>query len=176
MENVSKISKTTSSSNKLVYFLIAIIVILAIVLAGIGGFLMGQKNNQQKNEIPSQNVQITSAPTQNTSIETSTPIPTIDEESVLKQAIKNGLIAKHGNQAGSMTITVSKIKGDYASGGATEQGGGGMWFAAKVNGEWKLVWDGNGTISCSIFTTYPDYPTDMIPECWDDKAQQSIKR
>jgi hypothetical protein len=51
-----------------------------------------------------------------------------------------------------------------------------MWFAAKVNGIWKLVWDGNGQINCSDIAAYPAFPTDMIPECWDTTTNKVITR
>jgi hypothetical protein len=175
MENVSDTPESASSSNKLIYFLIVIIFILAVILVGVGGFLMGQKNNQQT-KAPFQTNQLSLTPTQEPLATSSAPTPTVDEESILKQTIKSALVAEHGNQANSLDISVSKIKGNYASGGATEQGGGGMWFAAKVNDIWKLVWDGNGTISCSNFAAYPDFPTDMVPECWDDITQKLNKR
>ena len=138
--------------------------------------MLGQKNNQPKEQPAAQTIQPSPIPTQEPSITPSVPTPTIDGESVLKQAIKDALIAEHGSQANSLNITVSKIEGDYASGAASEQGGGGMWFAAKTNGIWKLVWDGNGVILCSSLTPYPNFPTDMIPQCWDDKTMNPVKR
>jgi hypothetical protein len=173
MENDSKVFPVPS--NNLVNFLILIIVVLVMSLIGIGGYLLGQKNNQPKEQPATQIIQPSPIPTQEPSITPSVPTPTIDEGSVLKQAIKTALVAEHGSQASSLNITVSKIEGDYASGAASEQGGGGMWFAAKVNGIWKLVWDGNGMILCSSLTSYPSYPADMIPECWNDKTE-SVKR
>jgi hypothetical protein len=174
MENDSKVFPVPS--NNLVNFLILIIVVLVMSLIGIGGYLLGQKNNQPKEQPATQIIQPSPIPTQEPSITPSVPTPTIDEGSVLKQAIKTALVAEHGSQASSLNITVSKIEGDYASGAASEQGGGGMWFAAKVNGTWKLAWDGNGVILCSSLTPYPNFPTDMIPQCWDDKTMNPVKR
>jgi hypothetical protein len=74
-----------------------------------------------------------------------------------------------------MTITVSKIAGNFAQGGASEQGGGGMWFAAKAGGVWNLAWDGNGTISCTSVNPY-NFPTTMIPQCWNDATQKMVTR
>ena len=109
-------------------------------------------------------------------VSTSTPVPTIDETSIIKNAIKQALIAKHGSSANSLTITVSKIIGDYSSGGASASDGGGMWFATKVSGQWTLVWDGNGTIECSDLANYPNYPNSLIPECYNSKTNKSVKR
>ena len=91
-----------------------------------------------------------------------------DETEVLKAAIKTQLVAEHGSNAESLNITISKIVGGYAQGSATERGGGGMWLAAKVNGNWILVWDGNGTISCTSLVPYPSFPASLAPECWDE--------
>jgi hypothetical protein len=106
----------------------------------------------------------------------SSPTPVMDESSAIAAAIKAALIAKHGPNASALNITVSKINGDYAQGGASAEGGGAMWFAAKVDGIWKLVWDGNGTISCSDFVSYPDFPKTMLSECWDETKMKNVPR
>ncbi|MCX6791509.1 MAG: hypothetical protein NT149_00535 [Candidatus Gottesmanbacteria bacterium] len=90
-------------------------------------------------------------------------------------AVKAGLVAEHGPDAATMTITVSKIVGNFAQGGASATGGGGMWFAAKVGDVWKLAWDGNGTISCASINPY-NFPTSMIPECWNETTQKNVTR
>lgn len=153
--------------------IVLILILLGVV--GFGAYYFGTKTiPNQKEQTPVQTNQLSPTPVQETIA--STPTPTVDEESILKQVIKDALVTKHGSQANSLNITVSKINGDYASGGVSEQGGGAMWFAAKTNGVWKLVWDGNGVILCSSLTSYPNFPSDLISECWNDKTQQSIKR
>jgi len=105
-----------------------------------------------------------------------TPTPTVDEEAVLENVIKKYIALKHNSNEDVLTVTVSKINGNYAQGGVTDGGGGGMWFAAKEDSVWKLVWDGNGVIECSVFTLYPDFPTSMITECWDETIQDTVQR
>jgi hypothetical protein len=105
-----------------------------------------------------------------------TVTPTVDDTKLLLSVVKQALVAKHGSSANELNITVSKIQGNYAQGGASATGGGAMWFAVKENGVWKLVWDGNGTISCDLTTQYPDFPKTMIPECWNEKTLKSVKR
>lgn len=92
---------------------------------------------------------------------------TVDETKVLIAAVKAALVVEHGPDAANLDVTVSKIEGNYAEGAASTQGGGAMWFAAKINGTWQLVWDGNGEILCSALIAFPSFPADMIPECWD---------
>ena len=106
-----------------------------------------------------------------------TVTPAIDETEVLKVVIKEALIAKHGPNAEKLNVSVSEISELYAKGGASEPGvGGGMWFAAKVGESWKLVWDGNGIITCSSFSEYPAFPSTIVPECYDEVTQQMVTR
>jgi hypothetical protein len=103
------------------------------------------------------------------------PIP-MDEAKSIEEVIKEQIVAKRGPSASELTIKVSKNDGMYAQGGASSSGGGGMWFAAKVGNNWKLVWDGNGTILCLDLTDFPDFPTSMIPECYDQSTNKTVKR
>jgi len=102
--------------------------------------------------------------------------PTIDETETIKTAVREAIISKRGADAANLNYTVSKIEGNYAQGGASGTGGGGMWFAAKVEGKWTLVYDGNGIILCSEVAPYPDFPKTMIPECWDGKTNKIVVR
>ncbi len=118
-----------------------------------------------------QGVSITSVET----IESPLPSPTAVPED-LSSVIKEALIAKYGSSSADMVVTVSKIEGEYAKGMVTEQGGGGMWFAAKENDSWTLVWDGNGIIECDDIFSFPEFPISMIPECWDASKSALLKR
>jgi hypothetical protein len=99
-----------------------------------------------------------------------------DENISIVSAVQAALVTEHGPDAANLNITISKVEGDYAQGDASAQGGGSIWFAAKVNGEWILVWDGNGQINCSDIASYSAIPVDMISECWDTVAQKTVKR
>ena len=90
--------------------------------------------------------------------------------------VKASEVERIGEDANASTYTVSQIQGNYAKGMASAGGGGAMWFAAKVNGTWKLVFIGNGSIQCSQLTDYPDFPNTMIPECWDAVNQKNVTR
>lgn len=152
------------------------IIILFVLLVGVGGFYVGQnyKLVPTAKDTPALITQMPT-PTQEPQMVT-TVAPTIDETATLIAAMKVAIVAKRGADAASLTYTVSKIEGNYAQGAASSGAGGGMWFAAKVNGTWNLVWDGNGTILCSDLTNYPNFPTDMIPECYDMATQKNIVR
>ena len=154
------------------------LVIVLILLGIAGGYYLGT-NYKFTVEPQSAVTTIAPAPTDTPYVQAPPPAqtinPTIDETATLLAAVKAGLVAEHGPDAASLNVTVSKIQGAFAQGGASGQGGGGMWFAAKVNGVWKLAWDGNGTISCASINPYY-FPTSMIPECWNDATQKIVTR
>jgi len=104
------------------------------------------------------------------------PTPSADDNQTILAAVKAALIAKHGSSFSSLNYSINKVEGNYASGSVGGQGGGGMWFAAKVNGNWVIVSDGNGTTSCSDLSPYPDFPKDIIPECWDFSTNKLVTR
>lgn len=106
---------------------------------------------------------------------TPTATPTEGNEALIA-AVRKGLVAKHGSAAAGMTITVSKVEGEYAKGMASEEGGGGLWFAARLNGTWTLVWDGNGVIDCNSVSPFPEFPADLIPQCLASGSGKLITR
>lgn len=94
-------------------------------------------------------------------------------------AIKSVLFGKYNWKPSEMNFTVNTNDGKYASGGVVPVGGdvgGGYWFAAKVGDSWKIVADGNGTISCEQLAPYPGFPSKLISECIDTKTGNPIKR
>lgn len=102
--------------------------------------------------------------------------PPVDEGAVLKTVIRKYISLKSNAPESSLTVTVSKIEGSYAKGMVSDVSSGGLWFAAKEDDVWKLVWDGNGVIECSTLTLYPNFPASLIPECFDPKTQETVKR
>ena len=156
-----------------------LLIVLLMVVVAAGAYYFGG----QSKTTPAQPISVTSTPTQviiavsPSTTSTVTPsVTTTDENALLIAAVKAGLVAEHGPDANSLTITVSTIQGTYAKGMASASAGGGLWFAAKVNGTWKLVWDGNGTIDCTSLTAYPNFPNTLIPECYDAATQKSVSR
>ena len=114
-----------------------------------------------------------------TPVPETTPVPEAslaDDNEALITAVRKGLIAEHGQAAEGMTITVSDVEGEYTKGMATGDGGGGIWFAAKLNGTWTLVWDGNGVIDCNSLSPFPEFPQTLIPECLASDSAKLITR
>jgi hypothetical protein len=152
--------------NLIVIFLIMV----AIAIVALGGYLIGNRGSIKISYLPS-------ASPSPMAVSTPTATPAVNEIEAIKAAVKLGLIDEHGPNAANMVVTVSKTDESHATGGAIEPGavGGGMWLAVKVNDTWKLIWDGNGTISCAIIAPY-NFPTSMVPECWDETTQKSVTR
>lgn len=147
--------------------------LIALAMVAYGGYYMGNRNT---------NTALTATlTTPNTPVLTPALTPSVtstpaDDTATLIAAIKKALVAKHGPDAESITVTVSKAEGNYAKGMASATGGGGIWFASRVAGVWKLVWDGNGIIDCSDVAPYPDFPVSMIPECFNGATQKMVTR
>lgn len=155
-------------------------VVLGIVVTLGVGYALVKTNLIQKVLPTAQPITITTTIGNNSAspapAATAAPSPTPNEEDFLKAAVKAALVAKRGQDASSLNISVTKVEGSYASGMASSTGGGGLWYAAKINGNWNLVWDGNGTISCSDLTPYPNFPTSMISQCWNSVSQTIVNR
>ena len=119
-------------------------------------------------------LQMTTTPMESVSpIQTPIPSPSVSDLDAIHQAFAQ----KYGKNVNDMTVTISKNTGVYASGGVTFAGemGGGWFLAAKVGTSWKIVADGNGTIPCEAIAPY-NFPTDMVPECWNQTTQKLIQR
>jgi len=165
-------------------------IVILLALIGAGGFYLGQTHKL----VPATQTEITptsqpeSGSEQALPIVTSTPIPTqvpthsagsgqaVDDKAALVAMVKASEVARVGADANASTYTVSQIQGNYARGMASASGGGAIWFAAKVNGTWKLVFIGNGSVQCSQLVNYPNFPNTMIPECWDAVNQKNVTR
>ena len=148
------------------------LLLAAIIVAGGFYFLVYQPRHQ----LTPVSISPTSEMVTPTTGVNTTPTSTVDETAAVITAVKAAIVKEHGADANGLTYTVSKIDGNYAQGAASAQAGGGMWFAAKVNGTWQLVWDGNGEILCSDVAPYPDFPKTMIPECYNDKTNTMVTR
>lgn len=144
------------------YFGVGFIIILII-----GAIIFATQQTPTQSPTPI----TTSQPSPNTSAN-----PAEIEES-LESQIRTQLVTEHGPSAANLVITISKTEGDYAQGLANDPaGGGGLWFAVNLNERWKLIWDGNGTITCDEIKEYPDLPSSMIPSCYNPETDKLIQR
>lgn len=106
------------------------------------------------------------------------PIPTEEEEtkSDLEQ-IKEAFAEKYNRSVEEVDASIDNNTGTYANGLVRFAGeiGGGWWLAYNNGDGWIIVADGNGSVMCEDIEGY-DFPTDMVPECWDEATSKLIKR
>jgi inhibitor of cysteine peptidase len=84
-----------------------------------------------------------------------------------EEAIRQLLAEKHNTKPSLIIVGVDQEAENHARGGVSfgEPGiGGGLFLAAKVDGQWRLIFDGNGAISCEKVRYYK-FPEEMINDC-----------
>jgi hypothetical protein len=79
--------------------------------------------------------------------------------------IRELLIDKYPKYAKTLTIKMNKETENNARGSVSfvEGEAGGIFLAAKVNGVWQIVYDGNGQIPCTL-SSY-GFPKEMLSDC-----------
>ena len=87
--------------------------------------------------------------------ECSTAKPPSDEE-----AIRAALAAHLGANADDLRIVVTQNTGTHAKGSVEK----GYFLAVKVDGEWRIVADGQAMPDCQLVEQY-EFPPIMVPEC-----------
>ena len=105
------------------------------------------------------------------------PLPTNVNVESLDNKIIQILSQKYNRPQNELIVVTTINTGSYAKGTLNfPEGGGGLWFAARVNSEWQLVFDGNGIIPCSALINFSEFPTNIIPQCLDENTQSLVKR
>lgn len=88
-----------------------------------------------------------------------------------EKLIRIALAQKHDESVSHVKIHIDKetenhVRGNVTIFSADETSSSGYFLAAKVDGTWKIVIDGNGAIPCSLVRSY-DFPENMIEDCWE---------
>jgi hypothetical protein len=97
--------------------------------------------------------------------ECSSQNPHSDEE-----AIRAALADHLGANANDLTIVINENTGTHARGGVDN----GYFLAAKVNGQWQIVADGQAMPDCQIVDQY-GFPPSMVPECQGSNVIDEIR-
>jgi len=93
----------------------------------------------------------------------------ISDEAAIREALADRLGAK----ADDLTIVIDQNTDTHAKGGVDN----GFFLAAKVNGEWQIVADGQAMPDCQVLDQYR-FPPSMVPECSDSNTpsdEESIR-
>lgn len=150
-----------------------IIVFAIIVIVGLWGYYFYQNifTLTSKSEI----VEITKNLPSPTPIvlptEKPTPTPALSDLELIKIAFAE----KYAKQVSDVILKISENNGIVARGSISFVGenGGGWWLATRVKGNWIVVQDGNGYVSCEQISPY-NFPKSMVPECVDAKGKLKI--
>lgn len=133
--------------------------IFIIVIAAFGLFFVykdSAKVSPTPTSVPSME------PNSPTSMDTK-PSPTNDKTELI-----NTINPTHDSAIG---VTIQKISGNFATGGigpSDGNGGGAVWYAVKIDGQWKEVWTGQSHISCKVVNQY-DIPKDIYYDICSDE-------
>ncbi|KKP86190.1 MAG: hypothetical protein UR89_C0030G0003 [Candidatus Roizmanbacteria bacterium GW2011_GWA2_35_8] len=82
-----------------------------------------------------------------------------------EESIKLALVKRNSWNFEDIVVTISKNDGKFARGGVKEKSsetGGGMFLATKNNGEWQIIFDGNGSPDCLQLKTTYLFPSEML--------------
>lgn len=136
----------------LVFFLT---ILLAIILAGCGTFEIGIESNAV----------IEPTPLAATETVSPTPTPTLADptktpESSAEAEIESTLAARLGFAVGELPFEVTQLAENHAKGNYSQH----YFLAARQDGQWVIVYDGQATPPCSEVDFY-DFPIGMVPEC-----------
>ena len=84
-------------------------------------------------------------------------------------SVTEALEAKHGWEPGAAEVSLTGVEGgQFAHGQVRDpEGSGAVWFAELVDGDWEIVWDGNGNADCASLDRFQDFPTSLLPQCFD---------
>ncbi|MFH1610570.1 MAG: hypothetical protein ABIA91_01650 [Patescibacteria group bacterium] len=95
-------------------------------------------------------------------------LPEISAEKQIKKLFAD----KYSKKVSAIELTFQKQTDEHIRGGVKmldedEPGNAGMFFAAKQTNEWKIVFDGNGSISCKVLEDN-NFPEDMREGCFEE--------
>lgn len=157
-----------------------IIVILSLILVAVvsgGAVYLWQENNDNNESESTASSQIDTEQENENDTTTSEAQPVQEPQVTNEQAITEAMAAKYSKTTSETDLSINMIDENHASGVVIFEGevAGGWWLAAKQNGNWIIVADGNGTVMCSDIDAY-NFPTDMVPECWDETTETLITR
>ncbi|MBI2436173.1 MAG: hypothetical protein HYV41_00275 [Candidatus Magasanikbacteria bacterium] len=88
-----------------------------------------------------------------------------EAKEAMEAELKVAIAKEKGTSIEKMQVQINLQNGAFVRGMVSfEPGYGGIFFAVKQNGAWKIPYIGNGTISCSLKTEY-GFPSTFLNDC-----------
>jgi len=154
--------------------ILVLAVLLGVILAGGGVYLWQSSKDDTDSEAALEDEEdVDAIPLGEAVDEGSVEETMISDEDAIRQAMAD----KYAKDVSEVELVIGDNNGEYARGSVSFAGemGGGWWLAAKTNGTWEIVDDGNGVILCSVIEPY-DFPASMVQECYDDVTGEVVIR
>lgn len=85
-------------------------------------------------------------------------------------ALRRALAARFGVSPDEIAFVITEQTEEHATGGVP----GGYFLAAREEGTWVIVYDGQATPSCTEIAPY-NFPVDMVPECLDGENNLVVR-
>ena len=136
----------TKRQPKSIFYLFFFLILILFVLTGCTAAQVDAKGSDSDGSATQQGI---------SSMIVDTPAPLSDED-----ALQAALAAHLGANVNDLTIKIHENTGSHARGGVDN----GYFLAAKVNGQWQIVADGQGALPCQVTAQY-GFPSSMVPEC-----------
>src|SRR3989344_6848010 len=136
----------------------AFLILLVVGISAVG-WLLFTKN---KTTIPLPSSELIIETRETTSVPT--PTPTVDEDTLIRQAI----ITMTSLDETQAEIQITQNTGTHAKGTIRELEavGGAYWLAAKSEGNWVGVYEGQSQPTCTDIAPY-NFPVALVPQCLD---------
>jgi hypothetical protein len=142
------------------FWKIGFILLFMILLVGVAYFAYSYgRGKTEEGQTKTSDLTATISPSQEVGI---------NEEGAVKEAVYR----KFGSDATKLVVIVSEVTDGFAKGGVREvssEVGGGYFIAAKTEGSWVVVYDGQAQPTCNQIAPY-NFPKEMVPECLDSKG------
>jgi hypothetical protein len=141
--------------------LLPLVVFPVVILTGCGTFEIGIESNTNADPaVHTVEVPLPTSTLPPTEEPAALPEPTARPEQSDLAEIEAALAQKLGTSIGEIPVAVTQIMDDHALGNVDN----GYFLAAKQEGNWVIVYDGQAAPPCREVDFY-DFPQGMVPEC-----------
>lgn len=144
---------------------ISLAIFPAIFLVACGTFEIGIESNT----IPQPTIQTVEIPADSTP-DPPTAEPPEDQRQLDEIAIEVALAEKLGFSVGEVPFAITKISASHAVGNVSN----GYFLAAKQEGGWMIVYDGQATPPCRD-VDFSGFPSELVPECMNENGQLIVR-
>jgi len=87
-------------------------------------------------------------------------------KAIIAEIVRGEMAKKYQKNIDEVSAVVTKIEHNYAAGsikfGQGGQGEGGIFLAARINEQWQVVFDGNGSINCDQMRQEYQFPDEIL--------------